>query len=45
MLISNLPFELWGINVAGLLILIATALSIYSGVQYYIAAKPYLSAK
>lgn len=42
MLAYNLPFELWGIRVADALILLATALSIFSGVQYYIAAKPYL---
>ena len=45
MLIYNLPFELWGLRVADFLILVVTALSIYSGVEYYIAAKPYLNAK
>ena len=42
MLLYNLPFELYGLRVADFLILVATALSIYSGVEYYIAAKPYL---
>lgn len=45
MLAYNLPFELWGLRVADILILIATALSVYSGVEYYIAAKPYLKEK
>ena len=35
MLISNLPFELVGIRVAESLIILATILSIISGVQYY----------
>lgn len=42
MLAYNLPFELWNLRVADFLILIATALSVVSGVQYYLAAKPYL---
>ncbi|HBA37601.1 MAG TPA: CDP-diacylglycerol--glycerol-3-phosphate 3-phosphatidyltransferase [Firmicutes bacterium] len=35
MLIYNLPFELIGIKVADTLIIIATVLSVVSGVQYY----------
>lgn len=35
MLLYNLPFELIGINVADALIIIATILSVFSGVQYY----------
>ena len=35
----NLPFELWNLQVANILLLIATVLSIYSGVQYYILNK------
>ena len=31
----NLPFELWNISVAKVLLFIATILSIISGVQYY----------
>lgn len=32
---SNLPFEIWGLDVAGLLLMIGTVLSIVSGIQYY----------
>ncbi len=35
MLIYNFPFELWGLNVADSLIIVATVLSVISGVQYY----------
>lgn len=35
MLVSNLPFELVGIRVADSLIILATVLSVISGVQYY----------
>ena len=38
-LFYNLPFELWNLQVANTLLLIATVLSIYSGVQYYILNK------
>lgn len=38
-LFYNLPFELWNLQVANILLLIATVLSIYSGVQYYIFNK------
>ena len=31
----NLPFELWNIDVANALLIIATVLSIYSGMEYY----------
>ena len=34
-LFYNLPFELWNISVAKVLLLIATILSVISGVQYY----------
>lgn len=34
-LFYNLPFEVWNISVAKVLLLIATILSIISGVQYY----------
>ena len=34
-LFYNLPFELWGISVAKVLLFVATILSIVSGVQYY----------
>ncbi len=41
----NLPFELIGINVAYALIIIATILSVISGVQYYFNTKDTFSAK
>ena len=31
----NLPFEIWNIDVATVLLVIATILSIYSGIEYY----------
>ena len=31
----NLPFEIWNIDVASILLTLATVLSIYSGVEYY----------
>lgn len=34
-LFNNLPFELWNLYVADLLLIIASVLSIISGVQYY----------
>ena len=36
MLFYNLPFEIWGIRVADALIMIATVLSVYSGIEYYV---------
>lgn len=38
---SNLPFELLNIRVAEFLILVATVLSVVSGVQYYLNNKKY----
>lgn len=35
----NLPFEIWNIDVDTVLIVIATVLSIYSGIGYYFANK------
>jgi len=35
MLLSNLPFELINVNVADALIILATILSVVSGIQYY----------
>ncbi len=43
MLFYNLPFELWGIRVADFLIMIATVLSVASGIEYYIKNKQYLT--
>ena len=42
MLFYNLPFEIWGIRVADTLIMIATVLSIVSGVEYYTKNRKYL---
>ena len=38
---SNLPFELIGIRLDYILLIIATILSIYSGIQYFIVNKEY----
>ena len=38
---SNLPFELFGFRLDYILLIIATILSIYSGIQYFIANKEY----
>lgn len=38
----NLPFEIWNIDVANVLLVIATILSIYSGIEYYYANKKVL---
>lgn|SRR5574344_125275 len=39
---SNLPFELINISLGYYLVLIATVLSIYSGIQYFLVNKKYL---
>lgn len=44
-LFYNLPFELWNLQVANILLIIATVLSIYSGVQYYILNKELIFGK
>ena len=41
----NLPFELFNFNFSGLLILVATILSVISGCQYYYGAKKFMSQK
>ena len=38
----NLPFEIFNINVAAILLTLATVLSIYSGVEYYFSNKKLL---
>ena len=38
-LFYNLPFEIWSINVSEILIIIATVLSVVSGVEYYALSK------
>lgn len=40
-LFSNLPFELLGFRLDYILLIIATILSIYSGIQYFIVNKKY----
>ncbi|HOP65424.1 MAG TPA: CDP-diacylglycerol--glycerol-3-phosphate 3-phosphatidyltransferase [Bacilli bacterium] len=45
LLFSNLPFELWNIRVAELLIFVATVLSVVSGCQYFIANKDFIFAE
>lgn len=42
MLFYNLPFELWGLRIADFLIMIATVLSVISGIEYYIKNKKFL---
>ena len=42
MLFYNLPFEILGLKVADLLIMIATVLSVVSGVEYYVNNKKYI---
>lgn len=42
MLFYNLPFEIWGLRVADMLIMTATVLSIVSGIEYYVNNKQYL---
>lgn len=34
-LFNNLPFELWNLNVSNILLIIATVLSVLSGIDYY----------
>ena len=41
-LFSNLPFELWNLNVSTLLIIVACILSVISGIQYYNNGKEYI---
>ena len=38
-LFSNIPFEFFGIGVGKGLVLLATCLSLYSGMEYYIVNK------
>ena len=42
MLFYNLPFEIWGLRIADMLIMTATVFSVVSGVEYYINNKKYL---
>mgnify|MGYP004476512503 FL=1 len=44
-LFYNLPFELIGIRVSDCLLIISSILSVISGFQYYLMARPYIEAK
>ena len=44
-LFNNLPFELWNIDVATFLLLVATVLSIISGIQYINMNKNLIKSK
>lgn len=44
-LFYNLPFELIGIRVSDVLLIISAILSVISAFQYYIMAKPYIEVK
>ena len=41
----NLPFEIWNLDVAAVLLVIATILSVYSGMEYYYSNKKLLFAQ
>ena len=43
MLFYNLPFEIWGLRVADLLLMIATVLSVVSGIEYYLKNRQYIT--
>ena len=42
---SNLPFEIWNIDVSTVLLVIATVLSIYSGIEYWYLNKKLIFSK
>lgn len=44
-LFYNLPFELIGIRVSDVLLIISAILSVVSAFQYYVMARPYIEAK
>ena len=44
-LFYNLPFELVGVRVSDVLLIISTILSVVSAFQYYLMAKPYIDTK
>lgn len=44
-LFYNLPFELIGIRVSDVLLIISAILSVVSAFQYYVMAKPYIEAR
>ena len=44
-LFYNLPFELIGIRVSNVLLIISSCLCVYSGFKYYAMARPYIETK
>lgn len=40
----NLPFEIWNIDIAAILLTLATILSIYSGIEYYYLNKKLITS-
>ena len=42
---NNLPFELLNVSLGYYLVIIATLLSIYSGIQYYLANRQFITSK
>ena len=44
-LFYNLPFELIGIRVSDVFLIISAVLSVVSGFKYYMLARPYIEAK
>lgn len=44
-LFYNMPFELWNIRVSDFLLILATSLSVISGVQYYSANREFFKEK
>ena len=44
-LFYNLPFELIGIRVSDVLLIISSCLCVISGFKYYVMARPYIEAK
>lgn len=41
-LFNNLPFELWNLKISSLFLIMATVLSIYSGIEYFKQNKAYI---
>ena len=43
-LFYNLPFEIWNLKVADFLLYFATIMSVFSGIEYYLLNKKYISS-
>ena len=43
-LFYNLPFELWNLRIADFLLILATILSVISGIQYYAVNRQFIFA-